>query len=112
MTDTTDFDRALTLLAVIADAPGCKARLAELQEQVTAAAKAQAKLEAERAEYDWHVAATKAELHEREQALRSRQVKLAADEAMLRETQKFYADRLPLRPHDANLFGSITREPA
>jgi hypothetical protein len=52
MTDTTDFDRVFALLAVIADASGCKARLSELQKSIEALAKARAKLAADRAAHD------------------------------------------------------------
>jgi hypothetical protein len=73
MSDATDFERAFTLLAVVADAPGCKARLAELQNKIAAAAKAQAQLDADRERHDRKLAeldAREAAVSERERVVR------------------------------------------
>jgi hypothetical protein len=93
MTEATDFERAFTLLAIISDPSGCKARLAELQKQIAAAAKAQAKLDSEREQHDRKAA----ELDAREAALRVREEACAAAEAEYFQQQP--RERYPASPN-------------
>jgi hypothetical protein len=93
MTEATDFERAFTLLAVVADPLGCKARLGELQKQIAAAAKAQAKLDADRETH----AATAAALEAREAALVTREACAAAAEAEYFKQQP--RERYPASPN-------------
>jgi hypothetical protein len=80
MTDTADFDRVFALLAIIADAPGCKARLAELQKSIEKATAAQTKVDNDRASHERTTAADKASTAEREKMLRDRAVAVAIKE--------------------------------
>jgi hypothetical protein len=116
MTDPTDFERAFTLLAVVTDAPGCKARLTELQKQIAAAAKAQAQLDGDRDAHDRAAATAEADMIAREAAVRKREVDVSIAERDLfaREQAliaKLNESRPPRYPFDPNLSGTITREP-
>jgi hypothetical protein len=63
------FDDAFALLAAAADVPGTKARLTELRQQITAAAKAKMRFEADSAA----IAAAQAALDEREARVTERE---------------------------------------
>jgi hypothetical protein len=78
VTDTSPeiFNAALALLAVAADVKGTRARLAELQQQIDAAEKAQAKLDAAQPVHDQTAAALEA----REAAVTERERIVAAEE--------------------------------
>jgi uncharacterized membrane protein YccC len=71
------------LIALITDAPACKARLFELQKLETEVVLAQGKLAADRERHAAEVAKAKAELAEREKLLRAREVALAGREGLL-----------------------------
>jgi hypothetical protein len=81
------FTDAFALLAVAADVPGCKARVAELKKLLDAAAAAQAKLDADSAAH----ARTMAADEERAKLVRDREVKLALGERDLRVGQEVLA---------------------
>jgi hypothetical protein len=93
MSDAESFDRVFTLLAVVADARGCKARLSKLKRLEERTAAALAKLEADSASFD----ATKAELDAREAAVRDREdrVDVAEKELILAQPKERF-------PHGAN----------
>jgi hypothetical protein len=102
------------LIALISDAPACKARLAELQKQIEAATKAQTNLDADRAAHQAEVAAAKATFDARETALRKREVEVLVRSndlddraARLEESGK------PWRPEKVDTLGNgLTRERA
>ena len=110
---TSDAFAAVTgLIALVTDAKACAKRLDELQRQIEAAAKAQAKLEADREQHERSVAAAKAALDAREAALRKREV-----EAMIRSNAlddraaRLEADGKPWRPERVETLGNgLTRE--
>jgi chromosome segregation ATPase len=92
MTDVSPdaFERAFTLLAVVADARGCKARLGRLKKLEERTAAAQAKLDADSASFE----AIKAELEAREAAVKDREERVDAAEMALLKAQP--AERFPL----------------
>jgi len=92
MTDP-DFAAVTALIALVTDAPACKARLAELQKQIAAAAKAQAKLDADREVH----AATVAALEAREIAVTERERVVTAWEA--EACERGQRERFPFDPN-------------
>jgi hypothetical protein len=68
------FAAVADLIRLIADPDGCAKRVTELRKLGDEVAKAQSKLDADRAEHSRKVAADTAELAEREAALRKRHV--------------------------------------
>jgi hypothetical protein len=69
------------LIALLVDSKACAKRIDELQKLEERIAAAQARLDADRAEYDQHVAATKAELAAREAVVAGRLVRAMQLEA-------------------------------
>jgi hypothetical protein len=89
------FEDAFALLAAASDAPGCKARVAELRKQLDAIEKAQAQLDADRAA----TAADKAAADEREKSLREREAKVTlAERTLAAGQQQLAADRRAMAP--------------
>ena len=81
MTDEA-FTAVSSLIALVTDAKACGKRLTELQQQIDAAAKAQAQaqLAAERDEFGRHAAAETTAADAREKKLRAREVAVAIAE--------------------------------
>jgi hypothetical protein len=108
--------RAFTLLAAAVDPKATKARLDNLLLQIDAVVKAQAKLDADRAEHDRAVAFEKASADEHEKRNRAREVSVAIAERNLAEREqaliaKLNESRPPRYPYDPNISGTLTREP-
>jgi hypothetical protein len=101
MTDPEAFAAVADLIRLIADPDGCAKRIRELQKHGDQLAKAQAKLETERAEHDREVAAETAGLAEREAALRMHQAELMGREAAMAETARIRGlpESFPLDPN-------------
>jgi hypothetical protein len=102
------FERAFTLLAVVADARGCKARLSKLKALEKRTAAALAKLAADSASFD----ATKAALEAREAAVRDREERVDAAENELILAQP--KERFPLGGNGepgTRTFSGLSREP-
>jgi hypothetical protein len=114
VTETPEtFTAVAGLIALITDAKGCAKRLAELQQQIVAAAAAQSQLGAERDEFDRRSAAEKAAADARETKLRAREVAVGIAERDILAREKIIADATPPRyPFDPNIFGTLTREPS
>jgi hypothetical protein len=119
MTDPSPdaFAAVADLIRLIADPDGCAKRIRELQKLGDQLAKAQAKLETERAEHGRKVAADTAELAEREAVVRKREVAVVFAERDVNErAQRFAAELPPRYPHDPNLgpgtrsYSGLTRE--
>jgi septal ring factor EnvC (AmiA/AmiB activator) len=91
-----DFAAVANLLALVVDMRSCKARLRSLHDALAATSAAQAKLDAERAAFAEHEAATRAALAKREAELDELQVELAniktAREFSLRDREQRIAD--------------------
>lgn len=100
------FAAVADLLALIAQPADCAKRLAELKASLAAIAKAQAKLDTERAEFDRQVAVTKAELAEREERVAKRVLRAVQFEAQ--HPQVSEEETLEAFPLDPN-FGPGTR---
>jgi hypothetical protein len=114
MTDASPeaFAAVADLIRLIADPDGCAKRMTELRKLGDQIAKAQSKLETDRAEHNKKVAADAAELAEREAALRKREVAVAFAERDVNErAQRFAADQPERYPPNPNFFGSIRQEP-
>jgi septal ring factor EnvC (AmiA/AmiB activator) len=105
MQNSDAFAAVTGLIALITDPKACAKRLADLQQQLAAAAKAQAKLDADREAYERKVAADKAELAAREQKIAERLYKAMRLE---REPPRDPVDPDDRFPHDPN-FGPGTR---
>jgi septal ring factor EnvC (AmiA/AmiB activator) len=100
--ETLALSRAFVLLAIAADPKGTKARLEQIATASAELARAQAKLETERAEHARKVAADTAAMDEREQKLRARAVDLMVRENAMAETAKIRGlsdDRFHLDPN-------------
>jgi hypothetical protein len=108
MSDAESFDRVFTLLAVVADARGCKARLSKLKKLEERTAAALAKLEADRAAYEAKVAETTADLKAREEKTADRLLKAMRLEKNPPSEPKEYYDPFPFDPN----FGPGTRGPS
>ncbi len=97
---------------MLADSKATLKRIDQLQKLETEIAKAQAKLDADRAMHDRAVTTATREIDEREAKLRKREVDVAIHERDLAAREKVIADARPPRyPSDPNLFGSIVQEP-
>lgn len=89
------------LIALIIDAPRCKARLAELDRKIRAAVDAEAKLAAARLEFEQSATARATELARREQAVDERENAAFAADAALKEREEKLRDHvLALRDED------------
>ena len=100
------------LVALLADSKATLKRIDQLQKLESEIAKAQAKLDADRATHDRAVATAEAEMIAREAAVRKREVEVSIHERDLAAREKIIADARPPRyPHDPNMFGTLTREP-
>jgi hypothetical protein len=102
------FERAFTLLAVVAGARGCKARLSKLKRLEERTAAALAKLDADSASFD----ATKAALEAREAAVRDREERVDERENDLILKQP--KERFPLGGNGepgTRTHSGLTREP-
>jgi hypothetical protein len=107
------FSAVTSLIALVTDAKACGKRLDELRKAIEQADAAQADLKAARDEFGRHAAAETAAADAREAKLRAREVAVAIAERDLVRREQAIADAKPPRyPHDPNLFGTLTREPA
>jgi hypothetical protein len=112
MQNSDAFAAVAGLIALITDAKGCAKRLAELQQQIDVATKAQSKLDSERVVHDRAVAAAEVEMIARETAVRKREVTVSIAARDLIEREKIVAASKPDRyPQDPNFHGSIRQEP-
>jgi hypothetical protein len=98
MSETPETFAAVTdLIRLIADPDGCAKRVRDLQKLGDQVAKAQARLETERAAHDQKVMADTAAMDEREQKLRDRHLALSIAERDLAAREKVIADARPPR---------------
>ena len=106
------FTAVAALLALATDPRACRARLLELQRQIDAAGKAQAKLAAEHVAHEAAVARDRAQIEEREKSAQKREASaLAAErnlEGDLARIAEFKAARNARMGE--GLFGGLTRE--